>query len=113
MELKDLYLAVESAKTDIVAQQAVVDGLAAKITAGETTIEVYAKDVGWSVVNLKTYWQVQYDKLMALMTYAGQLDGLQVSLQQILDAQLPTIPVPNADKAAEVVAPAKDESAEA
>lgn len=91
MKLQDLHTAVDQAKANIVKQQTVVDTLAAKVTAGETPIKVYNDDIGWTMVDTTAYWQIQYDKSLAMMNYAGGLDGLQVSLQQILDAQLPTL----------------------
>lgn len=94
MLLKDLDLAVRTAKDNITKQQAVVDALAAKVNAGVKTIEVYSDGIGWSTVETVAYWQIQYDKSLEVMKYAGALNGLQTSLQEILDSQLPTIPVP-------------------
>ena len=91
MKLQDLHEAVDKSKADVVKQQTVVDALAAKVAAGENQIKVYNDDIGWTMVDTTAYWQIQYDKSLAMMKYAGGLSGLQDSLQSVLDANLPSL----------------------
>lgn len=95
MRLDELHAAVVEATTKMNEQDAYVKSLGEKITAGETTIKVFADDV-WTTVKLLDFWQIQYDKYIAMSGYAGDLSGLETSLQKLLDDSLANIPLPDA-----------------
>lgn len=96
MLLSELSAAVKTATDDATTQQVFVDSLVAKIQGGETSIKVFANDI-WTTVNLQDFWQLQYNKLLKMLTYAGQLNGLGTTLQETLDSQIPTIPLPDSE----------------
>lgn len=93
MQLSDLNKAVVAATNDMNTQDAYVQALGARVQNGEKTIKVFSENV-WTEVKLLDFWQMQYDKYIAMSGYAGDLSGLLVNLQAILDAQLATIPLP-------------------
>lgn len=93
MKLVDLPAASEKAQADMHTQDAYVLSLGVKIQNGEKTIEVFSDNV-WTTVKLLDFWQLQYDKYIAMSGYAGDLNGLLTNLQSALDAAILTIVLP-------------------
>ncbi|APD19683.1 hypothetical protein PP101_19 [Pectobacterium phage PP101] len=99
MDIKDLPKAVEDINKQVLKQKNYVDSLTAKFNAGQASIEVYTEDPGvWTMVPLQAFWQLQQDKLLALMEYQGTLNSTQTTLQVQLDELLLNVVVPPADK---------------
>lgn len=95
MKLQELSAVVDKAVAATETQNNYVQILAAKVQAGEKTVRVW--DEGsqvWTDVKLTDFWQIQYDKYLAMAGYSGDMSGLQANLQSLLDANLPTIALP-------------------
>jgi hypothetical protein len=96
LKLSELEPEVKRATEEMVAQDKYVQVLGAKITAGEKTIKVYDDPTGtWTVVSLTEFWQIQYNKYLALSGYAGDMNGLLTNLQTVLDEALKSIVKPD------------------
>lgn len=106
--LSNLSAVVAQAKADLAAHDAYVLTLGARLQAGEKTIQVFDK-IGnqWTTVKLQDFWQVQYDKYIAMAGYTGEMDGLLVNLNNALAQALPTILLPEDRVAAKAAAEAK------
>ena len=96
MKLSELEGEVIRWKEDTATQDKYTLSLGAKIQNGETTIEVYSDDV-WTTVPLKDFWQIMYDKYMAMATYTTMLADLQNKLQGELNTALENIATPVMD----------------
>lgn len=95
MLLSELKIAVDTATKNLATQDAYVQELGAKVTAGEKTIRVYDDALKvWTDIKLLDFWQIQYDKYIAMAGYAGDMNGLLSNLQSALDAALPGIALP-------------------
>lgn len=104
MKLYELEAEVKRAIEAMNVQDKYVQGLGAKVTAGEKTIKIYDEDAKmWTTVNLAEFWQIQYNKYLAMSGYAGDMNGLLTNLQAALDAALPTIPKPEDRRPPETV----------
>ena len=99
MKLSELHNIATQAQAAEETQNQYVLMLGRKIEAGETTIDVFSEDT-WTTVKLANFWKIQYDKYMALATYAGALVALDQKLQGELDEAMKTIEVPVAAPAA-------------
>lgn len=95
MKLSELEGAVTKAQADEATQNSYVQSLGQKVQAGETSIEVFA-DNTWTTVDLKDFWQVQYDKYMAMVAYAVKLAELNQTSQAALNDGLKDVVVPAA-----------------
>ena len=93
MKLSELESTLLKAQADENVQNEYVLGLGRRIEAGETTIKVFSDNV-WTVVKLVDFWQLQYDKYMAMAKYSGELVAIQQRLQKELDDALLTVNVP-------------------
>lgn len=95
MKLTDLEAVVSTAVEATNTQASYAQLLGAKVQAGEKTIEVFDKPNNiWTMVKLLDFWQIQYDKYIAMAGYSGDMATLLGNLQATLDAQLPTIMLP-------------------
>jgi hypothetical protein len=93
MKLSELEGAVTKAQADEAAQNSYVQSLGQKVQEGETSIEVFADNI-WTTVDLKAFWQVQYDKYLTMAAYAGKLVDLNQTLQAALNDGLKDVVVP-------------------
>ncbi|AGV99227.1 hypothetical protein PM1_011 [Pectobacterium phage PM1] len=99
MDIKDLPKSVDNINLQVQKQQAYMDTLTSRFQDGQTEIEVYTEDPGvWTMVPLQAFWQLQQDKLIALMEYQGILNSAQTTLQVKLDEILTGVVVPPASK---------------
>lgn len=91
--LGNLKDTLDKAQADEATQNAYVLTLGTKIQAGEKTIEVFSDNV-WTTVKLLDFWQLQYDKYLAMAGYAGDLVTLYQKLSSDLTTALLTILLP-------------------
>lgn len=95
MKLSELESVNAKVQADMVSQDAYVKDLGAKVTAGIKTYRVFDETLQvWTEVKLLDFWQIQYDKYIAMAGYAGDLNGLLTTLQSTLDEALKAIPLP-------------------
>lgn len=99
MDVKDLPKAVDNINSQVLIQTAYVQSLADKFANGATEIRVFSEDPDkWTNVSLQSFWQMQQDKLLAMMEYSGTLNSALTELQVALDAKLLGVVTPPVDK---------------
>lgn len=92
MKLEELPVELTAAKKAVDTQQAYVTQLTDLYNKGQQTIKVFDEKLNlWTVISLPEFFTIQNNKLIALMQYHGNLNGIYNSLQQLLDESLASV----------------------
>ena len=95
MKLEELPIELKAATKAAEAQQAYVNQLVDLFNKGQTTIEVFDKNLNtWTEVPLSEFNAMQNGRLTELLKYQDTLQGLYDQLQSPLDEVFKTVPRP-------------------
>lgn len=95
MNLQELPVVLNAAGDAVASQGAYVNELTKMQKDGKTSLRVFDEDSNrWTDVALTDFFTIQYNKLISLITYQGNLNGICNNLQAALNAAIKDVAKP-------------------